>query len=113
MLGSMSRRSASAEAFAISRNPAGSNSAMFAAKAATCSAGASGENMLGSMAATNSGGDSRDASRLRRRRSATTSAGNEPAQPAYALARTSFFGMSGCRRKSSSAITAPNDSPAT
>jgi hypothetical protein len=49
-----SRKSASAEASAISRKPAGSNSATFSANAATRSTGANLENMLGSIAATNS-----------------------------------------------------------
>ena len=77
-----SRKSASAEAFAISRKPAGSNSATFAANAATQSTGANLENMLGSIAATNSAAGSLNTSRLRRKRSSTMSERNEPAQPA-------------------------------
>jgi hypothetical protein len=71
---------------------------MLAPKSPIVSGGVFSENIVGSNAPTNSSGErSANASACRRRCSAT-SAGREPAQPAYADASISVLGMAECRR---------------
>lgn len=111
MLATTSRRSASAEAHFLARNPAGLKERRLAANCATASLGAESENIDEIIASANCVGGRSDSRRQSRSLSSTSSGGKDPAHPAYAPASTSVRGMVGCHPNSSRSSAPPNDNP--